>query len=307
MRVVFMGSPDFAVPSLHTLNDHYNVVAVVTQPDRKAGRGKKLTRCAVKTAAELLDLPILQPARLRHPNAVDELAALNPDLIVVAAYGQILPPAVLDLPQHGCINVHASLLPRWRGASPIHAAIREGDTETGITIMKMDEGLDTGPILLQASIPIPVETTGGKLSNSLAALGAQALLQALPPYLKGELRPRPQEGEATYARLLKKADGQLDFTREAEQLVRQIRAYDPWPGSFFFLNERRIAVIAARASTCKHVEPGQTAVIDGLPSVGTGNGCLLLETLQPAGKKPLPGEVFLRGARDFPGQLAVSP
>jgi len=302
MRIIFMGSPDFAVPTLKALNDHYNVVGVVTQPDRRAGRGRRLSSCAVKNAAIDIGLATFQPRRLRNAESVQKLATLRPELIIVAAYGQILPPSVLDLPKHGCINVHASLLPRWRGASPIHAAIRHGDPETGITIMKMDEGLDTGPILKQKSTPITEDITGGELSDILALLGAELLIDVLPDYLSGLLQPKPQQGEATYAPLLKKADGRLDFSKPAAALARQVRAYQPWPGTFFKLQQQRIAILAAQVAADDRAIPGRTAVIEGLPAVGTADGFLLCTVLQPAGKKPMPGHVFLNGARQFKGQ-----
>lgn len=302
MRTIFMGSPDFAVPSLETLAHHYNVVAVVTQPDRRAGRGRKLAACPVKQAAEALELPVLQPSRLRSEESVAQLQDFAADLIVVAAYGQILPASVLDQPRHGCINVHASLLPRWRGAAPIQAAIRAGDTETGITIMKMDEGLDTGPVIKMAAMPITPEITGGELSAALADLGAATLLEALPPYLAGTLIPTPQPEGHTYAPLLKKADGQLDFSHNAEALSRQVRAYQPWPGTYFFLAEQRIAVHAADAVAGQPHPPGTTLIVDNHPAICTTDGALVLREIQPAGKKVMRGPDFLRGAKSFAGQ-----
>src|ERR1044071_672368 len=232
-RVVFMGSPDFSLPTLRALTNAYKVVGVVTQPDRASGRDRDLKPPPVKSLAQELDLPTIQPEKLRQPEAMEQLRTWNPDLIVVAAFGQILRKDVLDLPPHGCINVHASLLPRWRGAAPINAAILHGDQETGVTIMKMDVGLDTGPILAQRSIPLAPEDTAGSVFEKLSQLGADLLIETLPDYLSGKIEPTPQTEEGmTYAPMLKKEEGQLDFTRPAEELERRIRAFNPWPGAF---------------------------------------------------------------------------
>ncbi|MGD8823105.1 MAG: methionyl-tRNA formyltransferase, partial [Anaerolineales bacterium] len=205
MRMIFMGSPDFALPSLQECIQQYDVRAVVTQPDRRAGRGRKLTPPAVKALALEHGLPVIQPRSLKDDEIFAQLEEMAADVIVVAAYGQILPPRVLDLPRHGCINVHASLLPRWRGAAPIQASILDGDRETGITIMKMDPGLDTGPILAQESVPITSETTAGSLSETLSVLGGTLLIRTLKEYIKGAIQPRPQDDElATYAPMLRK-------------------------------------------------------------------------------------------------------
>ena len=196
-RIVFMGSPDFAVPILRRLAAEYAVVGVVTQPDRAAGRGQTLQAPPVKRAAQELGIDVMQPERLRQPEAMERLRAWAPDLVVVAAFGQILKPEALELPRFGCLNVHASLLPRWRGAAPIQAAVLAGDAESGVTIMKMEAGLDTGPILLQRAIALSKQETGGSLFETLSALGANLLLEAIPPYLRGELLPRPQPAEAS--------------------------------------------------------------------------------------------------------------
>src|SRR5687767_6296962 len=225
-KIVFMGSPDFALPGLRALAQDYEVVGVITQPDRASGRGREIKMPPVKTLALELGLPVMQPEKLSAPEAMQQLLAWNPDLIVVAAFGQILKKDVLDLPPHGCINVHASLLPRWRGAAPINAAILHGDKETGVTIMKMDVGLDTGPILRLRSIPLTGEDTAGFVSEKLSHLGADLLIETLPDYLSGKLKPVPQPEEGmTYAPMLKKEEGQLDFTLPAEQLERRVRAF----------------------------------------------------------------------------------
>ncbi len=299
-RIVFMGSPDFAVPSLEALAGRYPVVGVVTQPDRPAGRGGTLKPPAVKEAALRLGIPVIQPEKLRQPEAMEQLRAWQPDVIVVAAFGQILRPAVLELPPFGCVNVHGSLLPRWRGAAPIQAAILAGDAETGITIMKMDAGVDTGPILSQRAIPIAPDETGGSLFAKMAALGADLLLETLPRYLAGEIQPRPQPEEGvTYAPMLKKEDGLLDFSQPAAALERRVRAMNPWPGAFFEWNGAPLKVLRASVSGAKSPGAGSRLTVEGRPALGCGEGILILEEVQPAGKKPMPGKAFLAGARGW--------
>jgi methionyl-tRNA formyltransferase len=306
VRVVFMGSPDFSIPTLEALATHYNVVGVVTQPDRKAGRGRKqLKQPAVKVTALEWDLPIIQPTSLKkEPEAVAALRAWEPDIIVVAAYGQILRPEVLNIPRFGCINVHASLLPRWRGAAPINAAILHGDSETGITIMLMDPGMDTGPIISQRGIPIPADETAGSLFDKLSTLGAELLIDTLPAYLEGGIQPQKQdESLATYAPMLKKSDGELDFTQPVDYLVQQVRAYNPWPGAFTTWNEKPLKIhrAAALRQDPKQgtVTPGLQTSHQGKPAFQAPDGLLILEEVQPAGKKRLPGAIFLQGARDW--------
>ncbi len=300
MRLVFMGSPAFAVPSLQALARAYQVVGVVTQPDRPAGRGRALTPPAVKEAALGLGLPVFQPARLRTPDATKVVADWAPDLIVVAAFGQILREPLLDLPRFGCLNVHASLLPRWRGASPVQAALRAGDSTTGITIMKMDAGMDTGAILAQASLPVEESDTGGTLTARLAPLGASLLLETLTGYLAGSITPAPQiEAHVTLAPLLAKQDGRLDFALGAEELERQIRAYDPWPGTFLEWQGRRIGILRGRAVSAPEIPVGGLTQLGGIPAVGTTDGVLLLEVIRPAGRQAISGESFLRGAPAF--------
>jgi methionyl-tRNA formyltransferase len=303
-RIVFMGSPDFAVPALRTLAARYSIVGVITQPDRPAGRGNLLTSPPVKVVAQELGLEILQPEKIRQPEAMQKLKDWKPDLIVVAAFGQILRPEVLDLPRHGCVNIHASLLPRHRGAAPIQAAILAGDRETGITIMLMDPGIDTGPMLSQRSIEILPADTGGSLFEKLSVMGGDLLLETLPRYLSGELVPRPQPADgATYAPMLKKGHGLLDFTRPADELERKVRAFSPWPGTFMDWQGAPLKIHKARVMLseveARETEAGKRLVIEGLPAVGTGEGMLILEELQPAGKKSMPGKAFLAGARDW--------
>jgi methionyl-tRNA formyltransferase len=299
-RVVFMGSPEFALPSLQRLAEHYHLVGVVTQPDRPAGRGRVMTPPPIKILAEQLGIPAIQPERLREPAAFERLQAWQPDLIAVTAFGQILRQNVLDLPRLGCINVHASLLPRWRGAAPIQASILHGDERTGVTIMKIDAGMDTGPILAQRVEIIQPGDTGGSLADRLAVIGADLLLDTLPGYLRGEITPIAQENNlATLAPMIHKEDGLLDFKQPVEVLTRQIRAFQPWPGSFFLWMDGMLKVQQAHAGEGSGKEPGKKLVIDGFPAVTCGSGSLVLDVVQPPGKKPMPGDIFLHGARQW--------
>jgi len=297
-RLVFMGSPEFALPTLRLLAESYPVVGVITQPDRPSGRGKVLTPPPVKQLALELGLPLIQPERLRRPEAMQVLRDWQPDLIVVAAFGQILRQEVLDLPHYGCLNVHGSLLPRWRGAAPLQAAILNGDTETGITIMHMDAGVDTGPMLSQRLLPIRPNETAASLSSGMAELGARLLLETLPAYLAGSLQPQPQdESLATYAPMLQKEAGLLDFQLPAIQLERRVRAFNPWPSAYTFYQEQLLKVHRARAVVGEGGVPGTRLVFQGVPAVACTGGLLVLDEVQPAGKRSMPGRVFLQGAR----------
>jgi methionyl-tRNA formyltransferase len=307
VRVVFMGSPEFAVPSLRRLLADHEVVGVVTQPDRPAGRGRTPRPPPVKTVALEAGVPFMQPPRLRDAGAVETLRHWAPDLILVAAYGQILRPEVLAIPRHGCLNVHASLLPRWRGAAPVQAAILYGDDVTGVTVMQMDPGMDTGPIVAQKDLPIQPDDTGATLSARLATAGAELLQTTLPVYATGSLQPQPQnEAQVTYAPLLMKSDGALDLQRSAAYLARQVRAFEPWPGSYLEWEGARLVIRRAHAEGREPQEIGRVSLTDGLPSVGTGAGQLVLDALQPAGRKEIRGDDFLRGARGFLGALLPS-
>ncbi len=302
--IVFMGSPDFAVPSLRAIHKHYEIRGVITQPDRPSGRGRAIRQPAVKVAALDLGLSVLQPMRLREPEVLEQLQKWTPDLIVVAAFGQILRSEVLNLPAHGCINVHASLLPRWRGAAPIQACLINGDRETGVTIMKMDAGIDTGPLLNQKTTAIGPDETAGDLADRLAQLGAELLIETLPGYLEGYFQPMRQDDSlATYAPMLKKEDGELDFNLAAFELERRVRAFQPWPGAFTYWQNQILKI--KRASAAEHLEtddaiiPGERYICSGLPAIGTSQGLLVFEELQPAGKRSMPGAAFLSGARDW--------
>jgi methionyl-tRNA formyltransferase len=294
-----MGSPDFSLPTLRALAEVYKVVGVVTQPDRVSGRGRELRPPPVKPLAQELDIPVIQPEKLRQPEAMEQLRLWNPDLIVVAAFGQILKKDVLYLPRFGCINVHASLLPRWRGAAPINAAILHGDEETGITIIKMDVGLDTGPMLTQRSIPLTREDTAGSVFEKLSQLGADLLIETLPDYLSGKIEPVPQPEEGmTYAPMLKKEEGRLDFTHPADELERRVRAFHPWPGAFMDFDGTLLKIHRAHVEV-GDAEMGQRLMYGDQPAVGAGNGLLVLDEVQPAGKKPMSGKSFLAGARHW--------
>ena len=303
-RIVFMGTPDFAVPALEALVDSYRVVGVVTQPDRPAGRGRRRRPSPVKQTALDRGIPLSQPRSLRMPEAVAQLAAWAPDVIVVAAFGQILRQDVLDLPPHGCLNVHASLLPRWRGAAPISAAILAGDDVTGVTIMRMDAGLDTGPILAQREELIQPNDTRATLKERLAQIGAELLIETLPVYLAGKLVPRPQlEEGVTYADQLRKEDGRLDWSLSAIELDRRVRAFAPWPGAFTTWQGQRLKILRAlpMRDWRGDAPPGTVFALADESVVATGKGALRLEEVQLAGKRPADIAAFLRGQRSFLG------
>jgi methionyl-tRNA formyltransferase len=291
MRLAFMGSPAFSVPALQALvAAGHDVAAVYTQPPRPAGRGQRAQPCPVQEAAEALGLPVRTPERLRRDTAAHAaFAALGLDVAVVAAYGLILPQPMLDAPRRGCLNIHASLLPRWRGASPIQSAILAGDTHSGVTIMRMEAGLDTGPMLLQEAVPITPETTGASLHDALAALGARLIVQALaedPP-------ASPQPEGATYAPKLTREDGRIDWTRSAEAIDRQIRAFDPWPGAFTLLDGTVLKILAAAWDPSLSGPAGTTLTADMW--IACGQGALRPMRLQRAGRAALPIADFLRG------------
>ncbi len=317
MRIVFMGSADFAVPTLETLIDSkHEVLAVVTQPDRPRGRGQKLAVTPVKERALAAGLPIYQPQSARTAEFAEWLGQLAPDVAVVVAYGQILSPEVLAIPAQGCINVHASLLPRYRGAAPIHWAVMQGETVTGVSTMFMDAGLDSGDVILQQSIPLPAEATSGDLYPVLAAEGARLLRQTLEIIEKGTVPRVPQNPtEATYAPSLTRKDEVIDWSRSAEAVRNQIRGLNPWPGAYTVWNDKVLKVWQAKSGAALGNNnlygleagsgdrvPGQVVGVDktGL-YVQTGQGLLLLTEVQPTGKQRMPAADFSRGYRVEPG------
>lgn len=305
--IVFMGTPDFSVPILQRLIDTYTVIGVVTQPDRPAGRKQQVQMSPIKQLALQHNIPVLQPEKLRRPEAITELRQWQPDLYVVAAFGQILPQSVLDIPTHGSINVHASLLPRWRGAAPIQAVIRAGDAETGVTIMKMDAGLDTGPMLKTRAIPIAADETGESLHDKLSVLGAELLMETLPGYLDGTILPQPQpEIGITIAPQVKKEEGNINWEQDAVVIERLIRAFTPWPGTFTFFKGQQLKIVTGSVIEGS-AAPGQVVKVQDGIAVGTGHGLLKLGTIQLAGRKAMPVEEFIKGQADFAGaKLLVS-
>ncbi len=308
MRIVFMGTPEFSVPTLEGLiGGEHRIVAVYTRPDRPAGRGRILTPSPVKRVASAHGLPVLQPASLKVPAEVAQLEELEPDAIVVAAYGQLLPQQVLDIPPFGCLNVHPSLLPRYRGASPITAAIISGDEETGITIMLLDAGLDSGPILAQRAIPIEPEDTTESLGGKLARLGAELLAQTLPRWFERSLTPEPQaEASATYTRLVAKEEGEINWRLPAVELWRRVRAFYPWPGCYTRWRGKQLKLLeVVPLPGGQGLEPGR--VLSPSPEQGvavgvvTGAGILGLRRVQLEGKQAMMAADFLRGHDDFIG------
>ena len=291
MRLAFMGSPDFAVPALRALHAAgHEIAAVYCQRPKPAGRGYALRPCPVQVAAEALGFPVRTPTRLRTDAAEQEaFAALRLDAGVVAAYGLILPPPMLEAPHRGCLNIHASLLPRWRGAAPIQAAVLAGDAETGVTIMQMDAGLDTGPMLLRQVVQIGATTTSAELHDVLAEIGARLILRALDE--QPAPLPQPQEG-ATYAAKLTREAGRIDWTQAASQIERQVRAFDPWPGTFTMLRGAVLKVLRAEVAN----GGGQAAtVVDDRLTVACGTGALRLTLVQLAGRPAMAADTFLRG------------
>ncbi|MHB1125978.1 MAG: methionyl-tRNA formyltransferase [Bacillota bacterium] len=309
MRIVFMGTPEFAVPSLGgLLTAGHRVVGVVTQPDRPRGRGNRSSPTPVKEYALNQGLAVWQPATLRRQDCWETLREAKPELIVVVAFGQILPPEVLNLPERGCINVHASLLPRYRGAAPIHRAIINGEKETGVTTMMMDVGLDTGDILLQESISIPPRASSGEMHDCLARLGAEVLVKTINLLERGMLSRQPQDhGAATYAPPLRKSDELIDWQQDADALINRVRGMNPWPGAYTYYKNQVLKIWAAReangfADGCS--KPGQVVQVSeqGI-TVAVGHGAVLLLEVQPAGKRKMPAGDFVRGYRLTPGTL----
>jgi methionyl-tRNA formyltransferase len=299
MRIVFMGTPDFSVPVLDALAAAgHEILCVYTQPPRPAGRGQAERPGAVHQRAAAMGLPVRHPKSLRDPQAQAEFAGLGADIAVVVAYGLILPQAVLDAPRHGCLNIHASLLPRWRGAAPIQRAIMAGDAETGVCIMQMEAGLDTGPVLLRHAIPIGAEETAGELHDRLSALGARAITEALARL--GDLTPRPQPAEGvSYAEKIDKAEARLDWGQDASHIDRKIRGLSPFPGAWTMIGGKRVKILRSRLAQ----GAGKAgSVLSGL-TVACGSGAVEITELQPEGKARMTAEAFLRGARIAPGMV----
>lgn len=308
MRTVFLGTPEFAVPSLIALSGRHEVVGVVTQPDRPAGRGRKVLPPAVKRVASGLGLPVFQPERVSASAAVQHIARHAPDVIIVVAYGQLLRPDLLNLPPHGCLNVHASLLPRWRGASPVQAALLHGDAVTGVTIMRMDEGLDTGPIVSQRSIPIRSDHTGGSLTTDLAELGADLLIETLDPYVAGAIIPSEQDSRmATLAPRLSPADGILDPAQPASALALRVRALSPEPGARILWGSTLLRVLEAHVVPGEGAPAGTVRSLDGFPAMAASEGVLVLDRVQLPGGRPMSGQAFLAGHRKLLGDVLRRP
>ncbi len=304
MKIVFMGTPAFAVPSLRGLIDQgYQITAVVTQPDRPKGRKRILSPPPVKVEAEAYGIPVLQPEKLRDPAAIAELAQYAPDLIVTAAYGQILPKAVLEMPRYGCINVHGSLLPKYRGAAPIQYALMDGESETGVTIMYMEEGLDTGDMISSVRVPIEDEDDTGTLFDKLSEAGAALLLRTVPELLEGRVQVTPQRHEdATYARMIKREHERIDWTQSALSIHNLIRALRPWTGAFTTVEGTALKIWRAdkpqASDSASSSAPGTIiGIYPGAFEVSCGIGALLVTEVQPAGKTAMPAGEFLKSGR----------
>jgi len=310
LSVVFMGTPEFAVPALEQLVlDGYDIAAVYTQPDKEAGRGRMPLAPPVKQAALELGLRVEQPASLKQAEALQELSDLRPDVIVVAAYGKILPASVLNLPLRGVLNIHPSLLPQFRGASPVASAILAGNQFTGVSVMLLDEGMDTGPVLARAQVSIsPLDTTGS-MTDKLARVGANLLLDVMPRWIKGEIAPQAQdESQATLTRKFEKEDGEIDWSLPAKELSLRVRAFTPWPGTYTCWKGKQFKITqAVPLPAATGVKPGQVVSLEGPRlGIGTGDGILDVLQLQLEGKREMTAAEFLRGQRDFPGAVLPS-
>ncbi|MCD6359196.1 MAG: methionyl-tRNA formyltransferase, partial [Dehalococcoidia bacterium] len=309
MRIVFMGTPQFAVPSLeHLINSEYQVVAVYTRPDKRSGRGQGLLLSPVKELALEHNLTVCQPSSLKLPAEIDKMRDLSPDVIVVVAFGQILPPEMLAIPTYGCLNVHPSLLPLHRGPSPTVSAILSGETVTGASVMLMDRGVDSGPVLSQKEEAILFGDTAASLESRLSVLCAQLLIEVLPRWVAGDITPSPQdEGKATYSHLISKGDGNIDWTLPAVRLWLKIRAFQPWPGCYTRWRGRRLKVLEAIPVGVKKGEPGRVMLLgdteEDTVGVQTGKGILVLRRVQLEGKRSMSAAGFIRGQHDFVGIL----
>ena len=301
MRVVFMGTPDFAVGTLNALlQSRHQVVAVVTQPDKPKGRGKAMQFTPVKEVAVRAEIPVLQPKRVREPEVVEEIRQFHPDVIVVVAFGQLIPKAILDMPQYGCVNVHASLLPKYRGAAPIQWAVIDGEEKSGVTTMQMDEGLDTGDMLLTEEVVLDPQETGGSLFDKLSEVGAGLLLKTLDELEAGNVHPQKQPSESTtaYAAMLTKKMGEIAWTQSAVQIERLVRGLNPWPSAYTHLGQKTLKIwrAAVHPSMVQTKEPGTVILMDKKHfGVQTGDGMLEILELQLEGKKRMDADAFLRG------------
>ena len=300
MKIIYMGTPDFAVAPLAALAENgYEVEAVITQPDKPKGRGKTMMFTPVKEEALKHGIPVLQPVKVRDPEFVEELKNLAPDIIIVAAFGQIIPKSILDMPRFGCINIHASLLPKYRGAAPIQQAVIDGEKESGVTIMQMGTGLDTGDMISRIVVPLAKDETGGSLFDKLAQAGAELLVQTLPSIFDGTAtrEKQPEESPTPYAAMISKKMGLLDFSKSARELERLVRGLNPWPSAYTYLHGKTLKIWAAavKDETSEHA-PGELAVVTKHEvGVQTGDGILMLEEVQLEGKKRMTADAFLRG------------
>ena len=306
MRVIFMGTPDFSVGALKALAENgYEIAGVVTQPDKPRGRGKASAMTPVKEAALELGLTVYQPARVREQSFMDTVRALNPDVIVVSAFGQIIPKALLELPRYGCVNIHASLLPKYRGAAPIQWAVMDGEPVSGVTIMQMDEGLDTGDMLAKTEVPLEPDETGGSLFDKLSRAGAELLIRTLPALEQGTLTPekQPLESPTAYARMIRKEDGRIDWNLEAEAIERRIRGLNPWPSAYTELKGKILKIWRAEVLPKESGQTPGTVTEAGKGGfcVQTGKGVLRLLEVQLEGKKRMDAQAFLRGFHAAPG------
>ncbi len=321
LRIIYMGTPQFAVPALEALIDGsapgkvlpagYEIVTVITRPDKPVGRGQTIVYAPVKQAALAHGLPVWQPGSFKRPENSEALAAYAADLYIVAAFGQILPQSVLDQPHYGTLNIHASLLPKYRGVSPISEAILQGDEETGVTIMLLDAGVDTGPLLLKRSIPISDDDTTGSLTAKLADLGAQALLEVLPRWVAGEITPEAQdEQRSSHTHMLRKEDGEIQWGRPAAVIARMVRAYTPWPGAYTHWRGKLLKIVTAQAITLEpatDLVPGTVTVREEaghvVLAIVTGAGFLVVKHLQLEGKRAMSAEEFFRGYAQIVGEM----
>ena len=299
LKVVFMGTPEFSLPGLQSIYKNFNLIGCFTQPSRPAGRGQKISHSPVKNFCTKNNVPVFTPNNFKEDVEINHFKKMNCDVLVVAAYGIILPEEILSIPKFGALNIHASLLPRWRGAAPIQRAILAGDKKTGITIMQMDAGMDTGPLLAQQEISIRSDHTTGTLTTSLEILGANLIQRTLPGYIAGTIHPILQNPTlVTYAPMMRKAFGHLSFDKTAAELERKIRAMTPWPGAFVILGEKRIKILQAQAISGSG-QPGKTMLLNKNIVVGTGDGLLKLQQIQAPGKRPMQTTDYVRGFKAF--------